>query len=464
MKHRITSDIGSSRLLIIFAGWAMDPHPFEHLVCPGYDIMVIWDYRSFFFDWQCVEEYEEICILAWSFGVFAASQSAQAIDPKITKRVALNGTLHPISDQYGIPVNIFDGTIEHLDDRNLAKFYRRMCNSSEDFKAFSDHRPQRSLPDVLDELNAIEARTILCAPACEHWDLAIIGRDDRIFPALNQIKAWEAQQNTFTQVIDAGHFSDFQKILNGLFVDKSTMINRFSNVPDYDQHSIVQRDILNRLITKIRATHLVPLLKKCKGEILEIGSGSGLLSRKIVQLAPRARLSLWDIASTPPENLPYSVFKHCDAEQALRNTPEESYDFIFSSSTIQWFNSPALFVQSCAKALRPGGYAIISTFAKGNLQEISDITGFALPLIDKRQWQQLLEQHFAVRSIYSFRRRLFFDSPKQILEHLRATGVNSLGGSDPLKSARALLRDYPTLPDGRCTLTYAPLIFIIKKL
>ena len=127
MKHELIHSENSRRLLLIFAGWGMDAGVFGHLRRPGYDVMVVWDYRSFHIDWSCVESYEEICLMAWSMGVYAASETVQAIEHKITRRVAVNGTMSPIDDLKGIPQAIFYGTLEGLSEATLRKFNRRMC-------------------------------------------------------------------------------------------------------------------------------------------------------------------------------------------------------------------------------------------------------------------------------------------------------------------------------------------------
>ena len=73
MKHELVSYNGSTRLIIIFAGWAMDARPFRHLKRPGYDIAVVWDYRSMCIDWSFCKPYTEICVVAWSLGVYASA-------------------------------------------------------------------------------------------------------------------------------------------------------------------------------------------------------------------------------------------------------------------------------------------------------------------------------------------------------------------------------------------------------
>ena len=68
MKHELIHSENSPRLLLIFAGWGMDADVFRDIRRPGYDVMVVWDYRSFFIDWSCTASYTEICLLAWSMG------------------------------------------------------------------------------------------------------------------------------------------------------------------------------------------------------------------------------------------------------------------------------------------------------------------------------------------------------------------------------------------------------------
>ena len=46
---------------------------------------------------------------------------------------------------------------------------------------------------------------------------------------------------------------------------------------------------------------------------------------------------------------------------------------IFSASTMQWFNSPKTFMSECARVLRKGGYAILSTFGPGTMTEIGSL-------------------------------------------------------------------------------------------
>ena len=73
MKSEFVSQSGAGRLILVFAGWAMDSRPFAGLQRPGYDIAVLWDYSSLNIDWSFVGPYSEICVVAWSLGVYASA-------------------------------------------------------------------------------------------------------------------------------------------------------------------------------------------------------------------------------------------------------------------------------------------------------------------------------------------------------------------------------------------------------
>lgn len=462
MKHRLIADTGSRRLLLIFAGWGMDDTVFSDIALPGYDVMIVWDYRSFHIDWSCVGKYDEVCLLAWSMGVFAATQTTQAIEYKITRRIAVNGTVTPVDDSTGIPETVFYGTLEGLDETRLAKFRRRMCATRQDFETFSAATPQRDVNELRDELHAIADRLILSVPSDFRWDLAIVGLNDRIFPPVNQRRAW-LQAYTPIKAINSGHYTDFKSIVRSNFIDKTGMADRFAaQVESYSAEAVVQNQIVERLFEIARREGALQRLRGERCNVLEIGCGSGTLSRLIAREAPMASITLWDLAAPCPAGLPRRVdFRQCDAELQIPRMRAGSVDLIFSASTMQWFNSPDRFLYHCARVLRPGGMALLSTFTIGNMHQISDITGKGLPLMKPEQLIEMASRHLHVLYTENWTRDLDFDSPLDVLRHLRLTGVNSLGGEaiNPMK----LVRRYPMMLDGRYHLTYSPMIIILTK-
>lgn len=194
MKQFFIKKENCSRLILFFAGWGSDENLFKRKVKDGYDYMICFDYQDLEFDFTSIMEYEEIIVLGWSMGVWVANTvltKQRAKDLKITKAVSFNGTIYPINDNKGIPVDIFKGTMESFSEKVLTKFRRRICGNTENTKEFLSHLPYRDIDSLKNELIALwrmlgQSNNI----SVLKWDTAVIGTSDKIFPYENQIAAW----------------------------------------------------------------------------------------------------------------------------------------------------------------------------------------------------------------------------------------------------------------------------------
>jgi len=184
---------GERDLLLFFAGWGMDEHPFLEY-CPGNrDVIICYDYRSLDFDYSILESYSRIKLLAWSMGVWAASYvfADHYSSFHFFERIAVNGTLYPVDKEKGIPENIFYGTLEGLNDITLNKFRRRMCGSSAVFNSFQQKMPCRTMNELRQELECIGTKSQEPLQNVLNWDKIYIGKSDKIFSMQNQINAWK---------------------------------------------------------------------------------------------------------------------------------------------------------------------------------------------------------------------------------------------------------------------------------
>lgn len=462
MKYRFISQQQNHRLILVYAGWACDFRLFEGLSRPGYDIAVIWDYRDFHLDWNFTTRYDEIFIIAWSLGVFAASVTAQAIERHTTGRIAINGTLFPVDNRLGIPEKIFRGTADGLDERNLTKFYRRICGSRQAYEAFDAHRPHRQVEELIEELNGFMEENVFLPEPFHRWDLAIISRDDAIFPAPNQWRAW---QDVPCTIVEGAHLPDFQKIIDKYVIDKDHTQRRFERgLKTYDAEADVQAGVVDRFLWLIRHTDIASLLK-CPGvRILEIGSGTGALSYPINRLCDtNAYFEMWDLAGDAPFESALRKFRSVDAEMEIMRTPSASFDIILSASTMQWFNSPSRFLEECARVCAPGAYILLSTFIKGNLWQVSNATGRALPLLKSSDWKKIIPERLELVEDFEFTKELAFDSAVDAFRHLRNTGVDSLGRTASGKPTLQAVRTFVPDLDGVYRITYRPYILLLRK-
>lgn len=186
MKIKKIENNNSRCLTFFFSGWAASPIQFRHLRSDS-AVWIAYDYRDLQLP-PIPENYAEIHVVAWSLGVWVASQVFR--DSRLASATAMNGTPFPNHDQWGIPRAVFQGTLEKLDENNFARFCRRMCGSKtlgQQFEVLEEGR----IPELKDELAFIN-RELISRPANESfpWSRALISRNDHIFPFENLRNYW----------------------------------------------------------------------------------------------------------------------------------------------------------------------------------------------------------------------------------------------------------------------------------
>ena len=202
--QRNSDQAPSSQLIIYFCGWGMTPATVSHLTLPAQcDLLTLYDYRTLELSDDLADlpwdSYEAVTIVAWSLGVWAAEQVVPhwSILPTKQRLIAVAGSPYPMHDQWGIPKQIFVGTLEGLTDENRQRFNRRMCGGKR-YKQLYDILSERPTTELRDELQAVydSLATLEASESTPHtrlaWDLAIIGERDQIFPAKNLSTLWKA--------------------------------------------------------------------------------------------------------------------------------------------------------------------------------------------------------------------------------------------------------------------------------
>ncbi len=448
MRWQKTVDHNSTRLLLIFSGWATNAETLKNVSLAGYDTIVVWNYTSDDLPIDILTPYSEIILVGWSFGVFMAGRFLHN-NPglPITLRVAVNGTLHPVHEKFGIPKRIFSLTLRHLNKESISQFWERMCGEGP--KHLPADRPEEELKAELERIAWLyehegEPKAV--------FDKAFIADNDKIIPTRNQTNAWET---TDCFIISGAHFPDFNAIISSLPVNKDRVQQRFSAVQGtYHDNAVAQQAIADRLVAMTPPD--IPV-----DNVLEIGCGTGMLTTAFInRFSGIKQLVLTDLRPISKFNFKVELIcKQCDAEALLYTLPPDSFSTIISSSTIQWFNSQIGFFKNLERVLQPGGYALISTFGPLTFQQLYGLAP-RLELQTLSGIKSIIPEGLKIVEAYEERIDLEFDTPMDVLRHFHLTGVNSIDGK---ASAFSMLRHYPRDAEGRCRLTYHPLYLILKK-
>lgn len=426
MELTIVKDKGCRRLLLLMAGWGMDPAPFRELYAPGYDVAVAWNYETEKFDSTILERYREIVVVAWSMGVMEADRILPKYSLPITLTVAVNGTLTPVNDGEGIPVKVFEGTLATLSEENVTRFNRRMCGGGELFRLWNDNAPARTIESLKRELALLGERAMETA---EHeglyWDMAIVGSRDMIFPAESQLRAWR-RYNAVVKEIDAPHLPPFEDIIHRVVVNKEKVAVKFgSSRQAYSWHASTQLRVAQNMASRLK--EILP--KRHWERVIEIGSGNKEFTSLYAPQLDYGTLELWDIASVGDEpRLAGESVVIDDAEARLNELKSDSVDMVLSSSSIQWFNSPVAALRNIRRILRSGGVGAVSVYVDGTFETLSRVTGRSINYFTPASLREAIGDNcqVLVDEVADYMEE--FESTRELIEHTRLTGVNALGG------------------------------------
>ena len=206
-------------------------------------------------------------------------------------------------------------------------------------------------------------------------------------------------------------------------MDTALIRQRFSAASaSYDAEAEAQQHIAARLWA-LAAPHITS-----GAAVLEIGAGTGLLTRLILEAQPRS-LTVNDLYISPQVQelaRQFSGRVQCREGDAEHLEFGGSFDAVLSASTVQWFADIPAFFARCARVLPKGGLLAFSSFLPGNLQEVAELTGVGLSYASAAELQGQLAPHFDLLAMEQGDVTLHFASPRHVLLHLRHTGVTGI--------------------------------------
>ena len=240
---------------------------------------------------------------------------------------------------------------------------------------------------------------------------------------------------------------------------------RFSrSLATYQDAAGVQK----RMAIKLNELLKQAMAKRDWGTVLELGCGTGLLTDAFASCFTWEKLYLYDLVD---ECARYHEHRANTQFQVADINVFDAYpqaDLILAGATFQWVHDIDALLHRLRHALKPGGMLVFSTFAPGNVREVSAVTGSSLSYLTEGQLgNKLTQAGFHVSASETQIMIEHFFSPRAVLAHLKATGVTASAENRVWTKAslRAFEEQYQTLKtvDGLYPLTYTPLYCVASK-
>ncbi len=169
---------------------------------------------------------------------------------------------------------------------------------------------------------------------------------------------------------------------NGKYaLDKTQIAKSFSSAAThYQLVDQLQQTVADRLFERL------DLIKKSPLMVLDLGSGPGTSSAKLMKCYKKARIIETDISCGMLKYSAKQARKFLSRRQRVCSDAEmlaikaDSVDLVFSNLMLQWCDDVDLVIKEISRVLRPDGLFIFSTFGPDTLLEL------------RKSWQQVDEE------------------------------------------------------------------------
>jgi malonyl-CoA O-methyltransferase len=209
---------------------------------------------------------------------------------------------------------------------------------------------------------------------------------------------------------------------------KDLIADAFSKAAaSYDGLACVQQTAGLRLLDSI--TQCNP------AHILDIGCGSGWMSRHLLERFPQA--SLWALDLAP--GMIHYVREHnpdiiglVQADMEFLPFKAASFDLLYSNFAMQWLDDPAEFFRESYRLLKPGGMLCCTTLLPGTLHELqmawaaadsrSHVNRF---LAEECVLQAARQTDFSISSVAA-RSVVYYETVFAVVRALKGIGASTL--------------------------------------
>lgn len=245
-------------------------------------------------------------------------------------------------------------------------------------------------------------------------------------------------------------------------INKNLIKYRFKkSITTYDESAVIQKEMADVLVDKI--------LTKCGNsfnKIFEFGAGTGFLSKNILDKITFTEYYANDII----EESEYCIKNIINNANFLAGDVEKidinyKFDLILANAVMQWITDTDEFLLKISKCLEDNGYFAFTTFGEQNFKEIKEITGVSLDYLKAETLKEKCACNFDILYFEENIQTLCFDSPLEVLKHIKYSGTNGIKTQNwttsKLKHFESYYKECFGMHD-KVTLTYNPIYIILK--
>lgn len=242
----------------------------------------------------------------------------------------------------------------------------------------------------------------------------------------------------------------------------------------YDKYADAQAKAAGFLVSFIRENSAdLPC-----GPVLEIGCGTGFVTREIVPSMPDRKFLITDISGKMADlcrnnlsmsgiDISSSIFAAFDGESSW---PDKRFAMIYSGFTFQWFQDLEKAIQNLFCSLLPGGILAFSFQADGSFAEwesvcrLLDIPFTANPLPSMETCESILKDQGGTL-FKKVEIPVIYPSSAHFFKSLKNIGAGTMSKNEHLSPSemKKLIKCWDEISNNMITVTYVAGFVIVRK-
>lgn len=247
-----------------------------------------------------------------------------------------------------------------------------------------------------------------------------------------------------------------------MLINKDLVKYRFSkSLNSYDNTAVVQKEMATLLIDKILTN-----CGKNFNKVFEFGVGTGFLSKNILDKITFEEYYANDII----EESEFCIKNIIDNAKFLAGDIEKielnhKFDLVVSNAVMQWITDVDELLFKIKNCTTQNGFFAFTTFGEQNYKEIKETTGVSLNYLKSETLKEKCEKYFEIISYDENVQTLYFDTPLDVLKHIKQSGTNGIAAThwtvSKLKEFEKFYKENFSVAN-KVILTYNPVYVILK--